>query len=108
MAGATAIARFIRRKPTTGAAITPDYGFEPVSVKTQPVSRLAVPEFRILKIHRAETRLRILGVSHEILARDRAPGRQLPEMSSVLRMPGGRGNRDVSNFEPASPRRRRR
>ena len=48
------------------AAITPDYGFEPVSVKTQPVSRLAVPEFRILKIHRAEKRLRILGVSHEI------------------------------------------
>jgi hypothetical protein len=41
-------------------------GFEPVSVKTQPVSRLAVPEFRILKIHRAETRLQILGVSHEI------------------------------------------
>jgi hypothetical protein len=41
-------------------------GFEPVSAKTQPVSRPTVPEFRILKIHRAETRLRILGVSHEM------------------------------------------
>jgi hypothetical protein len=69
-------------------------GFEPVSAKTQPVSQPSVPKFRILKIHRAETRLRNLGVSHEIsdIPRQR-PGswRQPPEMSPVLRMPGNLG-----------------
>jgi hypothetical protein len=65
---------------------TPDWGLEPVSARTlkcrqfsecrgtsardpggwlQPVSRPSAPEF-VLKIHRAETGLRILGVSHEM------------------------------------------
>jgi hypothetical protein len=74
-------------------------GFEPVCAETQPVSPSSVPKFRILKIHRAETRLRIPGVSHEIfdiLARDRAPGRNLlkcrrfPECRGIAaKDPGG-------------------
>jgi hypothetical protein len=90
------------------AAITPDYGFEPVSVKTQPVSRLAVPEFRILKIHRAEKRLRILGVSHEIsdiplletgpLAANLLKCRRFSECRGVAaRDPGGWLGRQDSN-----------
>src|SRR5580692_5404315 len=40
--------------------------FEPVSAKTQPVSDLPIPEFRILKIHRAETGPENLRLPYEV------------------------------------------
>jgi hypothetical protein len=43
-----------------------EYVFEPVSAKTQPVSDLPTPEFRILKIHRAETGPENLRLLHEV------------------------------------------
>jgi hypothetical protein len=58
--------------------------FEPVSAKTQPVSDLPTPEFRILNIHRAETGPENLGLPHEVpdIPRQR-PGSWPPSSGNV-------------------------
>jgi hypothetical protein len=63
---AAAAVKLRARPRRRGWRYEPDCGFEPVSAKTQPVSDLPFPKFRILKVHRAETRPRNLGLLYEV------------------------------------------
>jgi hypothetical protein len=65
---------------------------EPVSAKTQPVSDLPTPKFRVLKIHRAETGLETLGLPYEVPDIPRQRPRSWPPTSGNVDTSPSAGN----------------